>query len=107
MLNLISPFQLKWTIFIVLCCLANAVTAENKTITGKQPVNNQFLDLSIEELMNVEVTSASRRSQKLSEVPSAIFVITQYDICRSGATSIPESLRLSPGVEVTRIGSYQ
>ena len=44
-------------------------------------------------------------SQKLSEVPSAIFVITQDDIRRSGATSIPEALRMAPGVEVARIGT--
>src|SRR5690242_13075745 len=55
--------------------------------------------------MKVEVTSASRHSQKLSEVPSAIFVITQDDIRRSGATSIPEALRMAPGVEVARIGT--
>jgi iron complex outermembrane receptor protein len=64
-----------------------------------------MLDLSIEELMKIEVTSASRRSQKLSEVPSAIFVITQDDIRRSGATSIPEALRMAPGVEVARVGT--
>jgi iron complex outermembrane receptor protein len=81
------------------------VSAENKTVLGKKPVENQFLDLSIEELMKVEVTSAARHSQKLSEVPSAIFVITQDDIRRSGATSIPEALRMAPGVEVARVGT--
>jgi len=74
-------------------------------MTGNKSIENQFLDLSIEELMKVEVTSASRRTQKLSEVPSAIFVITQDDIRRSGATSIPEALRMAPGVEVARIGT--
>ncbi len=74
-------------------------------MTGSQSKENQFLDLSIEELMKIEVTSASRHSQKLSEVPSAIFVISQDDIRRSGATSIPEALRMAPGVEVTRIGT--
>ena len=105
MCNPALSFKLGLSIFIVFCCLADIVAAENKTVLGKKPVDNQFLDLSIEELMNVEVTSASRHSQKLSEVPSAIFVITQDDIRRSGATSIPEALRMAPGVEVARIGT--
>lgn len=105
MLNPAKPFHPKLLIVIALCWLANSASAESKSITGKQLASNPFLDLSIEELMKVEVTSASRHSQKLSEVPSAIFVITQDDIRRSGATSIPEALRMAPGVEVARIGT--
>lgn len=105
MLNPAKPFHPKLFIVLALCWLVNAASAESKSISGKQPVSNPFLDLSIEELMKVEVTSASRHSQKLSEVPSAIFVITQDDIRRSGATSIPEALRMAPGVEVARIGT--
>lgn len=72
----------------------------------KTDSNNQSLmDLSIEELMNIEVTTASRQSQKLSQTPSAVFVITQEDIKRSGVTSIPEALRMAPGVEVSRINT--
>ncbi|MCC7091127.1 MAG: TonB-dependent receptor, partial [Nitrosomonas sp.] len=68
-------------------------------------MDNSLLDLPIEELMKIEVTSVSRRSEKLTQVASAVFVITQDDIRRSGATSIPEALRLAPGVEVARIGT--
>ncbi len=63
------------------------------------------MDLSIEELMNIEVTTASRQAQKLSQTSSAVFVITQEDIRRSGATSIPDALRMAPGVEVSRINA--
>lgn len=63
----------------------------------------QLLELSIEELSNIQVTSASRRPEPLSEAASAIFVITADDIHRSGATSIPEALRLAPGLHVARI----
>lgn len=59
--------------------------------------------MEIEELMSIEVTSASKKRQKLSEAASAIFVITQEDIRRSGVTSIPEALRLAPGLQVARI----
>ncbi len=92
----------RFLIFIILCCFINSSVAENKS------VDNQFLGLSIEELMNVKVvsvTSVSKRSQKLTEVASAIFVITQEDIRRSGATSIPEALRMAPGVQVSRIST--
>jgi iron complex outermembrane receptor protein len=59
--------------------------------------------LSVEELMNVQVYSASRRLEPTQSAPSAIFVLTQDDIRRSRATSIPEALRLVPGVQVGRV----
>jgi iron complex outermembrane recepter protein len=59
--------------------------------------------LKIEDLMNVDVTSASKKEQKLSQVPGAIFVITPEDIRRSGATNIPDLLRMVPGLEVAQI----
>ncbi|MGB2633398.1 MAG: TonB-dependent receptor plug domain-containing protein, partial [Candidatus Acidiferrum sp.] len=58
---------------------------------------------SIEDLMNMEVTSASKKEQKLSSVAAAIFVITQEDIHNSGATKIPDLLRMVPGVDVAQI----
>jgi iron complex outermembrane receptor protein len=60
-------------------------------------------DLSLEELMNLRVTSTARRPQTVAESAAAVFVITQDDIRRSGVTSIPEALRMVPGVEVARI----
>lgn len=58
---------------------------------------------SIEDLMNIEVTSASKTEQKLSRVAAAIFVITQEDIRRSGARNIPDLLRMVPGLDVAEI----
>src|SRR6266436_587699 len=59
--------------------------------------------ITLEDLMDLQVTSVSKRAQKLADAAAAIFVITQEDIRRSGATSIPEALRLVPGLEVARI----
>ena len=59
--------------------------------------------VSLEDLWNMQVTSVSKRTQKVADAAAAIFVITQEDIRRSGATSIPEALRLAPGLEVARI----
>src|SRR2546422_8382344 len=59
--------------------------------------------ISLEDLVNVRVTSVSKREQKLGDAPAAVFVITQDDIRRSGARTIPEALRMAPGIEVARI----
>ena len=59
--------------------------------------------MSLEELSQIEVTTPSKEPVKAFQTPAAIYVITGEDIRRSGATSIPEALRLAPGVEVARI----
>jgi iron complex outermembrane receptor protein len=59
--------------------------------------------LSVEDLMNLEVTSVSKKEQILAKTGAAVFVITQEDIHRSGATNIPDLLRMAPGVDVARI----
>src|SRR5688572_15416282 len=56
--------------------------------------------------MNIEVTSVSRREEKLSEAASAIQVITREDIIRSGVTSIPEALRLAGNLHVAQKNSH-
>ncbi|HKK34225.1 MAG TPA: TonB-dependent receptor plug domain-containing protein, partial [Desulfomicrobiaceae bacterium] len=63
----------------------------------------QLKKLSIEELMQVRITSVSRKPQLLRQAPAAVFVISSEDLRRSGATSIAEALRLVPGVQVARI----
>ncbi|MEE8475495.1 MAG: TonB-dependent receptor plug domain-containing protein, partial [Myxococcota bacterium] len=59
--------------------------------------------MSIEELLEIEVTSVSKRPQKVSEAPAAITVLTGEDIRRSGVTSVPEALRMVPGIHVAQI----
>jgi iron complex outermembrane receptor protein len=61
--------------------------------------------VSIENLMDMEVTSVSKKEQKLSQVAAAIFVITQEEIRRSGATKIPDLLRMVPGLNVGQINA--
>lgn len=58
--------------------------------------------LSLEQLGDIEVSTASRREEKLLETPASVFVLTGEDIRRSGVTTIPEALRLVPGVAVAR-----
>src|SRR5438552_869183 len=61
--------------------------------------------LSLDELQTIEVTSVSRRPEKLLETASAIQVITADDIRRSGATSLPEAVRLASNLQVARVDS--
>ena len=72
---------------------------------GAQAIASDLTHASLEDLGNIEVTTTSKEPVKASDTPAAIYVITQEDIRRSGATSIPEALRLAPGVEVARIDS--
>lgn len=65
-----------------------------------------LMAMSLEQLLNLQVTSVSRRGEKLSTAPAAIHVITGDEIRRVGATSIPEALRLSPGLEVGRVDAH-
>lgn len=74
------------------------------TITvGAQQPNADLTTTSLEDLMNIEVTSVSKKEEKLFRSAAAIYVITQEEIRRSGMTSIPELLRLVPGLDVARI----
>jgi iron complex outermembrane receptor protein len=60
---------------------------------------------SLEELMNIKVTSATKKVETLSGAPAAMFVVTSEDIQRGGFTSIPEALRAVPGLYVARINA--
>jgi iron complex outermembrane receptor protein len=81
---------------LAVCPLANVSAA------GPQSVPD-VTSMSLEDLMNMQVTSVSKRSQKVADAAAAVFVITQEDIRRSGATSIPDALRMVPGLEVAQI----
>jgi iron complex outermembrane recepter protein len=59
--------------------------------------------LSLDELLAIEVTSVSRSAERSWTAPAAVYVITQDDIRRSGARTIPDALRLAPGVDVAQI----
>ncbi|MEO7597351.1 MAG: TonB-dependent receptor plug domain-containing protein, partial [Opitutus sp.] len=71
------------------------------------PSASQLKKMSAQELMDIEVTSVSRRAERLSEVASAIQVITGEDVRRAGVNSLPEALRLSSNLEVAQIDARQ
>src|SRR5437867_6890581 len=90
--------------WLILLAFTGSILAETKS-APQSPA--ELKKLSVEELMNIEVTSVSKRPEKLSETASAIQVITQADIRRSGAASLPEALRLTSNLEVAQLDSRQ
>jgi len=79
-----------------------------RRMAAQDPPQNPPKDLtqaSLEDLMNLQVTSVSKKEQKLFKTGAAVFVITQEDIRRSGATAIPDVLRMAPGVNVARLNA--
>jgi len=84
--------------------LAGAARAQPAPSAETSP-NEDLSRLSLQELSNVEVTSVSKAADLLRQAPAAIYVITHEQILRSGATSIPEALRLAPNLQVTQLTS--
>src|SRR3989442_552739 len=91
-----------------LVCLPAPGCAQRPDTGAQRPDSSLSADslkkLSIEQLMNVEVTSVSKRRERLTQVASAIQVITQDDIRRSGVTSLPEAVRLATNLQVAQVG---
>jgi len=90
-------------LLILISGLINPIWAES--LPDAQKTSEPLKQLSLADLGNVVVTTTSKEPEEVWKTPAAVFVITQEDIRRSGATSIPEVLRLAPGVEVARVDS--
>ena len=86
-------------------CLLGAVLGLSSLASAEN--QDEALNLSVEDLLNVEVTSAAKKAQSLNDAAAAIFVITNEDIKRSGVTNIPDALRLAPGLDIARISANQ
>jgi iron complex outermembrane receptor protein len=70
-----------------------------------EPSPENLLDLSIDQLMRITVTTSSRTETELAHTPAAMFVITAEDLKRCGARDLPDALRLVPGMQVAQIES--
>ena len=102
-------FMPRGSAVFAVACLMLAASSINEswaaTPEASQKTEGHLSHLSLEQLGNTEVTTVSKEPTKIIRTPAAVYVLTQEDIRRSGATSIPEVLRLVPGVEVARIDS--
>lgn len=95
-----TPLLLVFLFFLLL--FTTELKAQQEDTLSPQALKR----LSLEELMEMEVTSVSRRAEKLTNAASAIQVITGEDIRRSGATSLPEALNLATNLQVAKLNSY-
>lgn len=67
-----------------------------------EPQKQSYMGMSLTELMDIKVTSVTKTSQSLFNSAASVYVLTGDDIERSGVTSLPDALRLIPGIEVSR-----
>src|SRR5579872_3341757 len=77
------------------------------TCDGQDQPRIDLTEMKLEDLMNVRVTSVSKKEQPLSRSAAAVYVISQEDIKRSGATNIPDLLRMAPGVDVEQVDANE
>lgn len=88
----------------MLACPAGAAAQEQLALADQ--TTPDLSQLSIEELAQLPVRSASKREEPLSRAPTALFVITGAEIAETSATSLPEVLRLAPNLQVQRINAH-
>jgi len=100
--NPVPAFPLILSVFLL--SLTNAGLCQT---SDSLPPPRPLKQLSLEELMDIEVMSVSKRSEKLTEVASAIQVITQKDIRNAGVKTLAEALRLAPNLQVAQVNSSQ
>src|SRR5271170_7692467 len=74
-------------------------------LRAQDPKSQDLTGATLEDLMNIQVTSVSKKEQTLGSAGAAVFVITQEDIRRSGADDIPDLLRMVPGVNVAQMSA--
>ncbi|MCU1295151.1 MAG: TonB-dependent receptor, plug [Bryobacterales bacterium] len=90
-------------LFLFVVIFVGRLPAADQRETAQNTDPAVLKTLSLEELSQIDVISPSREPQRAFRTPMAIYVITGEEIRRSGFTTIPEALRLAPGVEVARI----
>jgi iron complex outermembrane recepter protein len=76
-----------------------------RTAVAAGPDAGSLADLSLEELSNIQITSVSKRAERLSDAAASLFVITADDIRRAGVRRLPDALRLAPNLEVAQINA--
>jgi iron complex outermembrane recepter protein len=86
----------RYRIFL-LCCALNGTAVQAAS-------SDDFLEMSLEELVDFRLMSMSRKEQRVADMAAAAYVVSAEEIRRSGAMSIPEALRLVPGLNVAQVG---
>jgi iron complex outermembrane recepter protein len=96
LLTLRHPFAM----LLLACATTSAACSEARA------ASQDLADLSIEELMDESITSVAKKEQRIGQASAAIYVLTGDEILRAGHTTIPEALRMVPGLSVARLDSH-
>jgi iron complex outermembrane receptor protein len=91
----LSPLFTQASIYVLSLAFVSIGAAAEKSA-------RDLSDATLEDLMNIEVTTVGKKAQKISQSPAAVYVLTQEDIRRSGMNSVPELLRMVPGLQVAQ-----
>src|SRR6476469_2559472 len=102
-MTIVPPGSAQLRPLVLVACLVLAASGVAMAGPPASDDPSELKTLSLEELSKIEVSTVSKESTAAFKTPAAISVLTQEDIRRSGATSIPDALRLVPGVEVAQI----
>lgn len=81
------------------------ISSTTTVLANNTTTDDNYFDMGLAQLMQMTVTSVSKKPQSLADTAAAVFVISQEDIRRSGVTTIPEALAMAPGIQVARISS--
>lgn len=95
------------TLILILFCFfpMRVLSAPHQFFEEETEMMDRLLKMGLAELLDIKIFSADKKSRKISETAAAVFVITREDIRRSSAKTIPELLRMVPGVQVARINA--
>jgi iron complex outermembrane receptor protein len=91
-------------VLLTLCALSPGMHAQEQDVPPAQKAD--LISMNIEDLMKIIVTSASKKVESLAHAPAAIFVITGDDIRRGGFSSVPDALRMVPGLYVAQQSAH-
>ncbi len=102
--RLLRAARLSGPPLLLASALASPVPGAAQSAEERSPLaDTELKKLSIEDLMEIDVTSVSKRPERLSQAAAAVFVLTADDIRRSGAFTLPDALRLVPGLQVAQV----
>ncbi len=106
-LSMARTIRILGGLVLVLLLGVSSIPSANaqKSESPDDPTISYLKGLSIEALLQTEITSASKKAEPLFDTASAVFVITQEDLHRTGARTIPDALRMVPGLQVANINS--
>ena len=99
----------KNTIAPLICIIAFGLLTHTQASAAREKASDKddFMNLTLRELMNIKIYTASKREESLFDSASASYVVTADDIKYSGVTTVADALRLAPGVNVARLdGSH-